>query len=152
MQYISIAALSGLLTACSEKSCCILQKFIHFTQMAIFFFQRLDPLFQLLVFFGDIQRFFRASFSAANIKVSYPCFSDPAVQRIYRNLKFIRCIYRTYLFASFTACTLYSFSYCLFSDIPFSSISSFSYFIPLRLGCQVLLYYISYPARSSPVS
>ena len=24
------------------------------------------------------------------------------------------------LFASFTACTLYSFSYCLFSDIPFS--------------------------------
>ena len=46
------------------------------------------------------------------------------------------------LFASFTACTLYSFSYCLFSDIPFSSISSFSYFIPLRLGCRILLYYI----------
>ena len=41
-------------------------------------------------------------FSAANIKASYPCFSDPAVQRIYRNLKFIRCIYRTYLF-----CKLY---------------------------------------------
>ena len=58
-------------------------------------------------------------------------------------LKFIRCIYRPYFFASFTACTLYSFSYCLFSDIPFSSISSFSYFIPLRLGCQVLLYYIT---------
>ena len=30
------------------------------------------------------------------------------------------------LFASFTACTLYSFLYCLFSDIPFSSIFSFS--------------------------
>ena len=35
-----------------------------------------------------------------------------------------------------------SLYYCLFSDIPFSSISFFSYFIPLRLGCQVLLYYI----------
>ena len=57
---------------------------------------------KLLVFFGDIQRVFRASFSAADIKVSYPCFSDPAVQRVYRYLKFICCIYRTYLF-----CKLY---------------------------------------------
>ena len=38
--------------------------------------------------------------------------------------------------------TLYSFSYCLFSDIPFSSISFCFHFIPLRLECQVLLYYI----------
>ena len=36
-----------------------------------------------------------------------------------------------------------SLYYFLFSDIPFSSISSFFYFIPLKLGCQVLLYYIS---------
>ena len=98
----------------------------HSFRLSVCFpFQCFDPLPQLLVFFDDIQRFFRVAFSAANIKASYPCFSDPAVQRIYRNLKFIRCIYRTYLFASFTACTLYSFSYCLFSDIPFPSIFSF---------------------------
>ena len=45
---------------------------------------------------------YRATFSAADIKASDFCFSDPAVQRIYRNLKFICCIYRTYLF-----CKLY---------------------------------------------
>ena len=144
MQYSSIAALSGLLTACSEKSCCILQKFIHFTQTTIFFFQCLDPLFQMLILFGNVQCFFRAAFVAADVQLGCFHLLYPAVQRVDRDLQLLCCcFYRTYLFASFTACTLYSFSYCLFSDTPFSSIFFFFYFIPLRLGCQVLLYYIS---------
>ena len=68
MQSISIAALSGLLTAGSEKSCCILQKFIHFTQTTIFFFQRLDPLFQLLILFGNTQCFFRTAFATSDVQ------------------------------------------------------------------------------------
>ena len=101
MQYSSIAALSGLLTAGSEKSCCILQKFIHFTQTTIFFFQRLDPLFQLLILFGNARCFFRAA------------FADP---------RFL---------ANLIACTLYSSSYSLFFDIFVSSVFPFFLFYSL---------------------
>ena len=85
MQSISIAALSGLLTAGSEKSCCILQKFIHFTQTTIFFFQRLDPLFQLLILFGNAQCFFRAAFAASDVQLCCFYFLYPAVQRVDRD-------------------------------------------------------------------
>ena len=101
MQYSSIAALSGLLTAGSEKSRCILQKLIHFTQTTIFFFQRLDLLFQLLIFFGNAQCFFRAA------------FADPS------------------FLANLTACTLYSSSYSLFFDIFVSSVFPFFLFYSL---------------------
>ncbi|MEE0394258.1 MAG: hypothetical protein UDQ47_10650, partial [Ruminococcus sp.] len=87
---ISIAALSGPPTACSEKSCCILQKFILFTQTTIFFFQRFDSLFQLLILFGNAQRFFLAAFVASD---QLGCFHllHPAVQFVGRDLQLLCC-------------------------------------------------------------
>ena len=93
MQYSSIAALSGLLTAGSEKSCCILQKFIHFTQMAILFFQRLDPLFQLLILFGNAQCFFWAAFAVSDVQLCCFYFLYPAVQRVDRDLQLLCCCF-----------------------------------------------------------
>ena len=89
----SMAALSGLLTAGSEKSCCILQKFIHFTQTTIFFFQRLDPLFQLLILFSNAQRFFWAAFAASDVQLCCFYFLYPAVQRVDRDLQFLCCCF-----------------------------------------------------------
>ena len=94
---------------------------------------RLDACFifpMLLSFFSAAGFLLRYSelLPDSNIKTSAFCFFDPAVQRIYGYLKFIRCIYRPYFFASFTACTLYSFSYCLFSDIPFPPFFLFPFF------------------------
>ena len=90
-----------------------------------FLFQCFDLLPQLLVFFSDIQRFFRAAFSAADIKASDFYFSDPAVQRIYRNLKFIRYFYRTYLFCKLYCLHLVLIFILFIFCIPFSSIFSF---------------------------
>ena len=72
-------------------------------------------------------------------------FFDPAVQRIYGYLKFIRCIYRPYFFASFTACTLYSFSYCLFSDIPFPPLFLFPFFFfEVEVPSFIILHHSDY--------
>ena len=75
-------------------------------------------------------------------------FFDPAVQRIYGYLKFIRYIYRPYFFASFTACTLYSFSYCLFSDIPFPPFFLFPFFFfEVGVSSFIILHHLAFSLR-----